>query len=229
MPASTWADFRSAATTLGPTPGAREAWHRGRRRYAVWLLRVDDRAVRARLAEAEAHLRPHGVRAFVEPHVTVFVAGFPTAAPALDDDVDDAVLDAQAAALAAAPPPRPRLVVGGLNAFRSCPFVEVADPWGDLAALRATLAAAAREIRFARYVPHLTVGLFADERPTAPVADAIAPFRTAPPLALSPGTLDLVELDAHDPGAPLHTRVRVALRDNAPNRRVSGSRANEAP
>ena len=205
-----WDDFRAAPTTLGPTPGVREAWHRGRRRYAVWVVRVGGDALRARLAALGDVLAPHGVRPFQDPHVTVFVAGFPAPAPAHDDDLADHVLRAQVAALAAAPGPL-RLTVGPLTAFLSCPVLEVADSHGDLARIRAPLQALHPELRYAPYRPHVTVGTFADTRPTGPIAAAIAPFRDLPPIVLAPDAVELVTFDADEVGGHLTTVARVAM------------------
>jgi hypothetical protein len=213
MFASAWQRFVAASTTFGPTAGAREAWARGRSRYAVWLLRVDDDAVCHRLAAAADRLCAHGVPVpFAEPHVTVFVAGFPAAVPVHDDDIDEDVLREQVAALTAGAPLTPRLFVGGLNAFLSCPILEVHDPHGDLAALRTRLEAGAREIRFAPYLPHLTVGVFADSRPTGPIATAIAPHRHLPLLPLGATAIELVSFDAAVPFGPLTTEARVPFR-----------------
>lgn len=204
-----WRQFTTAPATLGPTPGVREAWHRGRRRYAVWVLRVGDAALRHRAAAMADHLAPHGVLPFRDPHVTVFVLGFPAAVPLADDDVAEHVLAAQVDALRACRLPPPRVAVGGLNAFLSCPVLEVLDPHDDLARLRAPLAALHPEIRFAPYLPHLTVGTFGDTRPTHPVAAAIAPFRALPPLPLTADSVDLVSFDADVVGGPLDTLATV--------------------
>lgn len=206
MSASTWRRFLAGPRTLGPTPGAREAWHRGRPRYAVWLLRVETPAVRARLDEAAELLAPHGLRPVGEPHVTLFVAGFPTTEPVADDDVAEATLHAQRAALTGAR--APTLVVGGLNAFLSCAFLEVRAPLGGL--LR-PLRAQAREVRFAPLVPHVTVGTFTDSRPTGPIAAAITPRRVWPPIVVRPESVELVELDPEGRDERLHTRWRVTL------------------
>ncbi|MDP2307789.1 MAG: 2'-5' RNA ligase family protein [Pseudomonadota bacterium] len=211
-----WSRFTAAPTTLGPTPGAREAWHLGRPRYAVWVLRVEDPAVLSRHAAMLDVLAPHGARPFTDPHITLFVAGFPTAAPERDDDVAHTTLEAQVAALRAADPLAPCLHVGGLNAFLSCPFLEVHAPAGGLDALRsplerALLAHDRREVRFAPYVPHFTVGPFGDTRPTRPVAAAIAGLRSLPPLPFRPSALELVTFDTAAMG-PLTTVARVELR-----------------
>lgn len=199
--AAVWADFCGQAATLGPTPGVREAWHQGRAAYAVWVLAMDAPAVHARtdavrdaLGDAVVPVPP------VDRHVTTWVAGFPAAAPQRPDDVAQAALDAAAAA----PLPGPvRLEVGPANAFRSCAMLEVRDPHGDLARLRAALAVHHPEQRWAPYRPHLTVGRFWDARPTAPIRAALAPHRALPPLPVVARTLHLVAVDPQVADAPL--------------------------
>jgi hypothetical protein len=201
--AETWAAFAASQRTLGPSPGALEDWARGRARYALWALRVSAPAVLRRMGAVAERLS--GAIVPVPPadaHVTVWVCGFPAAASALDDDVAEELLAAQRAAVANLG--RPRLVVGAPNAFATCAFLEVHDPHGDLAVLRAALAVpGAREVRFAGYRPHVTVGRFPDTRPAAPLAAVLAPLRSgehAAPLALDDAVLELIELDARAPG-----------------------------
>ena len=200
--AETWASFRARELTLGPTEGAMEAWRRGRQRYAVWALRVVDPVVIARMAAVADRLA--GAIVPVAPeraHVTVWVCGFPCAAPRLDDDVAETTLAAQRRAVAHLP--RPRLVVGAPNAFATCAFLEVHDPHGDLAALRAALAVpGAKEVRFAPYQPHVTVGRFGDTRPAASIARMLAALRDGEPVAphaVADSRLELLELDARAP------------------------------
>jgi hypothetical protein len=134
-------------------------------------------------------------------HVTTWVCGFPSAAPELDDDVADTIIAAQRRAVASLP--CPRVVVGAPNAFATCAFLEVHDPHGDLAALRAALAVpGAKEVRFAPYQPHVTVGRFGDSRPVGPIAGALAALRNGEhiaPRAVADSTLALIELDARAP------------------------------
>lgn len=198
----TWTTFRALARTLGPSGDALEGWRRGRQRYAVWALRLTDPAVLARMAAVADRLAGSIVAVPPEDaHVTVWVCGFPAALPALDDDVAESVIAAQRAA--ARTPRRLRLSVGAPNAFATCAFLEVHDPHGDLSALRAALAVpGAREVRFAPYLPHVTVGRFADTRDSAPIADALAALRDGGRFTAHPvhdGALELIELDARAP------------------------------
>jgi len=198
----TWARFRALQHTLGPTEDAIETWRRGRERYAVWALRVADPVVIARMAAVADLLAAAIVPVAAErAHVTVWVCGFPCAAPRLDDDVAETILAAQRRV--AARSARPRLVVGAPNAFATCAFLEVHDPHGDLAALRVALAVpGAKEVRFAPYQPHVTVGRFGDTRSAAPIADALAPLRAPEHITfhtVADAALELIEVDARTP------------------------------
>ncbi len=217
--AETWALLAAATEALGPSPGVREAWHRGRPRYAVWALRVTDEAVLERmndvslalsraLGPAPDRLRPHPT---TDAHVTVWVAGFPTDTSALDDALDDDVawarLHAQAAEAAGSGPLS--LTVGGANSFLSCAFLEVFDPAGDLARLRARLGPG--ELRFAPYLPHVTAALYGAGVRLDRVRAALLPLRLLPPLPLVVEALDLVTFRADVAGSSLETALRVPL------------------
>jgi 2'-5' RNA ligase len=200
--AETWAAFRAVERTLGPTPGVIETWRRGRERYLVWALRVSDPRVTARMASVAGRLGDAVVPVRAEDaHVTTWVCGFPATAPTLDDDVGESIVAAQRAATTRLPPAR--LVVGAPSAFSTCAFLEVHDPHGDLAAMRAALAVpGALEIRFSRYQPHVTVGRFRDARAATPIAEALASLRRdrdAAPFAVDGCALELVALDARAP------------------------------
>jgi hypothetical protein len=170
----------------------------------VWALRVHDPVVVARMGAVADRLAgaivpvPRG-----DAHVTAWVCGFPCAAPTLDDDVADAIIAAQRAAVSRLRLQGPRLVVGAPNAFATCAFLEIHDPHGDLASLRQALAVpGARELRFAPYQPHVTVGRFHDTRSTGPLAAALGALRAGGRFGAHPfhdSVLELVILDARNP------------------------------
>ena len=211
---STWQRFLDAGRTLGPSPGVREAWHQGRRSYAVWaLLLGDDVAggqLRARADAVAAAVAPLGVRPVRELHVTVFVAGFPALVAARPDDVATVRLVRQLARARAAAGPL-ALDVGGASSFQTCAMLEVTPVGDTLARLRAALAAEAPEVRFAPYQPHVTAAIYDHDGPAAPVAAALAPLRALPPLRVTPARLDLVVFDAARDGAPLVSVAAVDL------------------
>ncbi len=211
---ATFRAFTSQSHTLGPTPGAQEAWHRGRARYAVWAFRIDEPSVLARVADVGTDLGD-AIEAIpaADLHVTAFVAGFPCSGdPRHDDDVPWSLLDEQTVTLRSALRAPLELEIGGANAFASCAFLDVHDPRGGLASLRRSLAAKHREIRFETYTPHVTVGRFRSTRATSPIAATLARHRAAPPIRVSANAIDLVTFDARHAGhAPLVTERIVRL------------------
>lgn len=208
--ASAWQDFVTGPRTLGPTAGAREAWHKGRPRYAAWVLRVRDERVDERVRRLQAALAGHLADWPLSGlHVTLYVAGFPTSSPEHDDDVHledlaravEALRDARA----------PVLRVGSANSFLSCPVLEV--QLDDAAyGLRTQLAAAHREIRFAPYRPHLTLGTWPGRVPVAPLVEALRPWRDLPEITVRVDELELATFDTHVAGAPLEPERVVRLR-----------------
>lgn len=207
-----WRELHEAERTMGLDPGAREAWRRGRSRYAVWVLRVRAPAVAARVS-AVAGAIEGWIQGISERdlHITVWVAGFPCEAPRLDDDAAWEGLARQREQLLAFSGGL-RLEVGAANAFLSAVFLEVRDPAGDLARLRQAMDVGPRELRFGPYLPHVTVGVMPVSRPTAGLRERLAPFRGLPPIEIAPEAVELVELDAAVAGAPLETRWSVPLR-----------------
>lgn len=171
-----WRRFRTAPRTLGPTPGVREAWHRGRRWYHVWAVLVDDPVVLARRDAVAAAVAPWTTPFAADaPHVTVWVHGFDP--PPVHPDEGRVV----------------PLVVSGANAFTSCPFLEVRAP--ALRALRARFPG--EEERWSAYLPHLTVARFHGAHPTPPLVAALRPFRALPPVVTA-GRFVRVGVDAFD-------------------------------
>ncbi len=203
--------FRAREHTQGETPGVREAWHRGRKRYAVWIVRVEEACVAERALQVARALER-----FIVPqprsdlHVTVWVAGFPTHAPEHDDDIAEAVLSAQAEALSKVE--RFSLRVTGASSFYSVPYLAVEADRGLLDEIRTRLAAHGREQRFEGYVPHVTLGRYRGSLPTAPIAEVLQGLFELPALELPVAALEWVELDAQREGSPLVTRRRVTLR-----------------
>ena len=211
--AATWSTFCAAPRMLGPTPGHRQEWAAGRTRYAVWGIRVRAEAVRERASALQGMLGPNIRKIPLEDlHITVWVAGFPTAAALVhSDDIPEAALEEQAAALQAHR--SFRLVVGGSNSFRTAPFLEVFDLDGGLASLRQTLGRCGPpELRFAPYQPHITLGSASTDIPTASVRRVLSAHRELPVIELTVRCIEQLRFDALEPRAVLQTHNMVTLR-----------------
>lgn len=206
-----WERFCSAPGLLGPTPGVRADWAAGRPQYAVWAIRIHAPAVQKRVLELQA-----GLTSWTRPvpahdlHVTTWVAGFPSTAPQRDDDIHEQALAAQVRALHGQS--SFRLAIGGANSFTTAPFLEVYDLDGGLARVRTVLEQQGpRELRFAPYVPHVTLGTVTADHPVAPLRTFIEPHRQLAPIEVQVRCIEQLRFDAAQPGARLHTHHTVHL------------------
>ncbi len=181
-------------------------WHRGRPHYLLWALDVDTPPLRARLAAAQRALDGlllDGYRR--QPHVTLALCGFPATGPSTaTDEFDQRLIAAQLAALQAAAPAPFALEIGGLESFSSAPFLSVHDAGGALATIRRCLHADAPHPQ-GDYVPHVTVGLYADVWPTAEVARRFQALAATPRLHCRITRLSLMGYAAADIGGALFT------------------------
>lgn len=187
-------------------------WHRGRDRYAVWLIDADTAPLRQRLERARSHLHPWLSPHCRTPHVTLFVCGFPANVARWDDDIDGEQQRCQRRALENLALPRFTLRIGGLSSFDSAAFLQVDDPGASLAALRAALAGPRREIRDTPYVPHLTVGLYRGAFDKRQVAHRLAAFDDSTPIELSVQNIHFATYAARELGGPLRFVETVILR-----------------
>lgn len=199
--------FLAAPHTLRNERRDFHEWHRGRPHYLLWALDVDSPPLRARVAAAQRALDGLLLEGYVrQPHVTLALCGFPAAAPLqAEDEFDDALIATQLAALRAAAPGVFELDIGGLESFSSAPFLSVHDTTGALDALRRCLHASSDDHAPDGYVPHVTVGLYADAWPSAAVARRFRALADAPPLLCRITRLSLMGYVASDIGGELFT------------------------
>lgn len=185
-------------------------WHRGRRRYAVWVVPVRDAAVLEYIEAARAQLadliHPSPRR---QPHLTLFVCGFPGDGPR-DDDFPARRLEQQLVSLEASAGAACRLPLARVDSFASAAFVPVGDPQERLAGWRRVLGESGCEIRQAPYVPHLTLGLYCQRVPAATLRQRLAAV-DAPPSSMAVDELQYVTFDARDQLGPLHVVHRLTL------------------
>ncbi|MBS3809761.1 MAG: 2'-5' RNA ligase family protein [Desulfobacterales bacterium] len=157
-------------------------WHRGREIYAVWVLRCDEnKAIYEKLKAARKHLNGYLTEHYHrQPHITLFVCGFPVKEHKYNDDFTRAQFEAQLQALRKADIQPFEVEVGGMNSFASAPFLEVNDPESGIQRLRKVISRGAFEFRTAPYVPHLTIGLYSDVFPGKKVLAHMAAFSSEP-------------------------------------------------
>jgi 2'-5' RNA ligase len=210
--ASLWTRFRASAYVLRTWNRDYHDWRRGRLRYFAWVVPVENAALTRRHAAASRLLRRYmlnpGARA---PHVTIHVAGFVCERPVHDDDISRSDILRQVKMLKTRRHSGLSLCAGGLNSFRSSPFIEVGCRSGELEAIRRDLATIVPEQRFATYTPHVTVGVYNAPYATRDPASLICRWRSLPVLEFVPASIDLVSIDAREPAGSLQVEERVAI------------------
>ena len=195
-----------------PPPDAREraGWHRGRRRYAVWLIEADTPEIHVLCDRARERLAPWLGRApGRQPHITLAACGFPVRRGNGADDCDARQRRTQREALQRAAPARFRLYVGGLGSFNGCAYLRVADETGHLQALHRVLASSVAAARGQRYIPHVTLGFYRAAFPLREIAAAAPHFseRTVLPVT----AVTLAYYDPRKADSPLRYALRLPL------------------
>jgi 2'-5' RNA ligase len=162
------------ASAAGASDGW-SGWHRGRRRYAVWVVEMHALAPSARDAvqAACAQARQSLAAALVAPyerqlHVTVATAGFLDGDAALPDAYGAVELSHDLLALQELPAAPLRLAFGGWGSFEMAPYLQVRDAGpggltldrlhGALAQRRQGRSAMELTEALRPYVPHVTLG-----------------------------------------------------------------------
>jgi 2'-5' RNA ligase len=181
-------------------------WHLGRSHYALWALAVDTARVRQRVHAAQNHLAAWLLDGYCrQPHITVGLCGFPSAAPQRDDDFGCMALQKQIEALRRARPSSFDIAIGGLASFSSVPYLTVQAPTVPLHALRQCLATADMNCAPGQYTPHVTVGLYAQVWPLSELQKEFDRFEDPQALHLEVHSLSLMAYATHEIGGPLQT------------------------
>ena len=137
-------------------------WHSGRPRFAIWAIDIDCPATRQQISLANQHLSGLLLDGYCrKPHITLGICGFLSKAPKHTDDYGMVQLQADLAALGNARLKPFEIQIGALNSFSSAPFFHVHEPSHGVSALHQCLASSVQGIN-ADFVPHVTVGLYAE-------------------------------------------------------------------
>lgn len=182
-------------------PAVMRDWHKGRSAYCVWMYRLTDPRLLSLIHAIQARLLQTGcVLPVTRSHMTVFVAGFKAAMVRHNDDILFSTLREQVANLSAARLLCPRLVVTGVRIDRCAIYLECHDATQNTARARAALGAAGAEIRFAPFLPHITLGHFLDDIALGDVAAVLEPWiAQQATITVSQPDLELIEFDATQP------------------------------
>lgn len=214
-----WQAFVTAPAVIPCLRREFPEWHQGRDRFCFWGLLLDQQALAARVHGLRRQLAEFLVLPYPrQPHLTLAACGFlsgpdDSQSPALPQ-VDDNYLPAlrewhitQLRALAAKPF---TLRIGSLNSFTSAMYLEVDDPSGTLARIRACLPGYFEVVREVPYVPHITLGVYRQAWSTAQVAAAMRALDGMDMAVVVEG-IQLLSYCARDIGSTLRVEAEVIL------------------
>ena len=189
-------------------------WHRGRPRYGVWLLLIEQPEWLAYIADIQQRLSR-----FIYPqlhrqaHITLFVCGFPQTEQRFNDDVHPDKIDAQRQRLTDAQLPAFNLQLDQVDAFPTIAFLSLKGDLAPLERIRQTLALDCPELRYADFVPHITLGLFRDAFSAAELRHAVAQLPAPPSTPCTIRRVDFATYSTHESLGPLRVEHSVALTD----------------
>lgn len=187
-------------------------WHRGRPRYGVWLLLIEQPEWLAYF-----HDMQHRLRHFLHPqtqrqaHTTLFVCGFPQAEQRFNDDVQPAKILAQHQRLYTAQLSAFNLLLDQVDAFPTIAFLSLKGDLTPLDKIRETLNRECAELRFAPFVPHITLGLFRDVFSAETLREAFAQLPPPPAVPCTFQRVDFATYSAQETLGPLRIEHSVTL------------------
>lgn len=207
-----WNDFLSCEKTLATQNRDYREWHKGRKKFAVWTIEIRNARVWSRFDAANNCLEKWLFAPYQrQAHITLLVCGFLTHSPQLDDDYGIQSLQRHLQNLQQARIAPFEIQIGGLNSFAAAPFLEVFDVRGGLGQIREVLGSSRCEIRARRYVPHLTIGLYAGAYPVGQVAEKISEFPEKSRMTCWVDNITLSTYSAFEIAGPLFSEYKVQL------------------
>jgi 2'-5' RNA ligase len=138
-------------------------WHMGRLHYAIWAIDIDSPEVRQQVLVAEQHLAGLLLENYArKPHITLSVCGFLSDKAEHADDFEANLLEVQLANLNQLNLTPFEIEINALASFSSAPFLHVKDASNSIAVLNECLNLGMPHNQQDKYIPHITVGLYAD-------------------------------------------------------------------
>lgn len=149
-------------------------WHKGRKRYVIWGLEIDDKDWSENLKLARELLGPYLLQGVNRrSHITLFACGF------VEDEACSEMINTQICSLKQSDFKPFSLQLNKMDSFLSAPYFSIKDLTGSIESVRLALSGCATEDRQNVYQAHLTIGLYADAYPTEELAIKIRQFNEA--------------------------------------------------
>lgn len=201
------------AKTYGPLTGDFYDWHKGRPKYAVWVLELNDEQFLQRYREAQQHLSPYLISTYErKPHITLAPCGFLSSEKQhYDDYCWDAIEQDIEQIMSLGLNSIEVAIRNILISYAIAPGFEVLDIQGDLKCLNDRLAKHDHFEENYDYFPHVTVGLYNDEWPTDLILRELKQFEIQEDVLLRFNVIKLVSYAPTVSGGQLKDELMINL------------------
>lgn len=181
--------------TYGPLEGDFYEWHKGRPKYAVWVLEPsNNEQFFERYYAAQKHLSKYLINDYQrKPHITLAPCGFLVSERKLVDDYSPDLLQQDIDQILKLPITSVDVVIKNiLISYAIAPGFKVIDQYGSLKMLNDLLGKKDHYAKNYQYFPHVTVGLYNNEWETSLILDELMSFAIQEDILLTFDTLKLV-------------------------------------
>ena len=212
-----YSELLKYSKTYGPLQGDFYDWHKGRSKYAVWVLELDDDPFLQRYREAQHHLSPYLISTYVrKPHITLAPCGFLSSEKQYCDDYClDAIKKDIEQILSLKLNVIEVAIRNVLISYAIAPGFEVLDIQGNLTQLNDQLSKRDHFEENYDYFPHVTVGLYNDEWPTDLILRELKQFEVQKDVLLHFNAIKLVSYVPTVSGGQLKDELMINLLDQS--------------
>lgn len=212
-----YSELLKYAKTYGPLKEDFYDWHKGRLKYAVWILELEDVDLLRRYQEAQQYLSPYLITTYArKPHITLAPCGFLVSDKQYRDDYCWDAIEQDINQIMSLELRTIQIAIRNvLISYAIAPGFEVLDMQGDLKRLNERLVKPDHCDHDGEYFPHVTVGLYNDEWPTDLIVNVLEGFEIQKDIGLSLNVIKLVSYVPTVSGGQLKDELMINLRDQS--------------
>lgn len=212
-----YSELLKYSKTYGPLKGDFCDWHKGRSKYAVWVLELNDDRFLERYQSAQQHLSRYLIATYVrQPHITLAPCGFLSSEKYHHDDYCPEDLQKDIDYILSLELKRIEVAVRNiLISYAIAPGFEVLDVHRGLAHLNHGLSKQDHFDDHYDYFPHITVGLYNDEWPTEMILNELKCFDIQEDVLLQFDVIKLVSYVPTVSGGQLKDELVINLSDQS--------------
>lgn len=179
-------------------------WHKGRKRYAVWVIEIENKEWLDNLSGARDLLEEYLLQGQHRvAHITLFACGF------FDDCAE--LIEKQSLKLKKKQLKSFFLDLSRLDSFLSAPYFSISDLSNAISKARHVLEEIMPEDRSEVYHPHLTVGLYNDAYCTSLLSEKINSYEMLPADKILVKKISLMTFDTNSVFSPLCAEFEIEL------------------